>query len=73
MCSDEFVGDHLMLDQSFIKVEDSVETDEFESQDLSGVGNLGKPPVIISENDNCCVVQLESSNIDNNVKEYFSL
>lgn len=71
--SEEFIDDTQMLDQCIVKLEDCSGTDEFVSQDLSGVGNLDKPPVVISENDNCCVVQLESSSIDNNPKQYFSL
>lgn len=50
----------------------SESTGEFESQDLSSVGNLDTPPVIISQNDKCCVVR-ESSAMENDLKEYFFL
>lgn len=58
----------MLLDESAMKTE----SEDFQSQDLSAVSSFEKPPVIISENDNCCVV-LESSGMSNDVKEYFSL
>uniref|UniRef100_A0A1B6LYR3 Sex-determining region Y protein n=1 Tax=Graphocephala atropunctata TaxID=36148 RepID=A0A1B6LYR3_9HEMI len=62
----------VMVDSLVKQEQDPICTEEFESQDLSAVTNIGKPPIIISQNDNCCVV-LESSAMDNGVKEYFSL
>ncbi|KAG8327175.1 hypothetical protein J6590_024561 [Homalodisca vitripennis] len=62
----------ILVDPLVKQEPDPICTEEFESQDLSAVTSIGKPPIIISQNDNCCVV-LESSAMDNDVKEYFSL
>lgn len=61
----------ILLDESMIKSETTSGSEEFQSQDLSTVSDVSNTPVIISQNNNCCVV-LESSGM-NDAKEYLSL
>lgn len=68
-------------ESSFYNPQDMFDSDTFKSepaeelkpQDLTGVATQDHFPIVISENDNCCVV-LESSAMDNNnSKDHFSL